>query len=398
MPTKDPSIEETAAVSRLSVYDFHTIRSYLEQFGDLAILADVVGIAASSLDVAVLASIADTLHYHLKAFRAIGAFDTLFGRVAMRYAAIRTVRFPDREFIICLQNLARIVQPDGQLVQLLLFDLSRLDQKNSMAACSPASDSMGEVMQHTATYSDDEIERVLSSGTSMDHQMMARMLRKIICNLEERNSQGYLQLENHPGWLWRLRSFDEPTFDGVLQDWLVSCLDTFQSRTLRIAIPPLVSSGCMTLSRFLTILRAYVVKSKEGQSNEPSMIALDGLRILLHSDILIDSCLPQDAYRFRLEQHKVCFASETRIVECIGDVADLLQSASSPDLVQKLSDLVAPVAAILRQHIATESDLVSRMKAEQRTEAGARPYFTTVLGRLLDPTGKHSRSLLYVRV
>jgi hypothetical protein len=180
VPTKDMSVEETGAVSLISSYDYHVVRSYLEQCEDLAILADVIGITASSLDVAVLASVADTLHYHMKAFRAIGAFDPLLGRLATRYAAIRTVKFPERELLLSLQNLACTAQPKGQLLQLLSYDLSRLDQKNAVAACSPASDNMGEVMQHTGTCSDDEVERVLSSGTNMDQQMMSRVLRKIM--------------------------------------------------------------------------------------------------------------------------------------------------------------------------------------------------------------------------
>jgi mediator of RNA polymerase II transcription subunit 12 len=389
IPTKDPSMEEAAAVSRLSIYDYHTIRSYLEQCDDLAILADVVGIAASSLDSAVLASIADTLHYHLKAFRAIGAFDPLFGRVAMRYAAIRTVRFPERELLLSLQNLARVVQPDGQLLQVLSYDLSRLDHKNSIAACSPASDNMGEVMQHTVTHSDDEIERILSSGTSMDQQMMARVLRKIICNLEEHISKGYLQLENHPTWFWRLRSFDEPTFDGVLHDWLSSCLVGSHVRTLRVAVPPLVASGCMTLSSFLDVLRTYVAKSKSGQFTDSSVTALEGLRLLLHSDIIPEYCLPQDAYRYRLEQYKLCFASDARIADCIGEVAELVYSTVSQNIEQKVSKLFShkSVVSLMQHNIATGSGYLQKIKAGQPGWAGARSCFKSLLVRLLDPVG-----------
>ena len=73
VPTKDPAVEETAAVSLITPHDFHTVRSYLEQFEDVPLLADVVNIVTSSLDPSVLASATDTMHYHLKAFRAIGA-------------------------------------------------------------------------------------------------------------------------------------------------------------------------------------------------------------------------------------------------------------------------------------------------------------------------------------
>lgn len=313
----------------------------------------------------------------------------------MRYAAIRTVRFPDRELLLSLQSLARAAQPDSQLLQLLAYDLSRLDQKNSMAACSPASDNMGEVTQHTASHSDDEIERVLSSGTSMDQQMMARVLRKIILNLEEHTSKTYLQLETHPAWFWRLRSFDEPTFDGVLHDWLASCLMNSQIRTLQVAIPPLASSGSMAMSSFLGVLLAYIAKSKAGQVAEPSAMALYGLRLLLHSDTIVESCSPQDAYRYRLEQYKLCFASDARIVECIREVTELVQSSRSPNEGQTLVDLLATasVTAILRQQIVSGANLVVKSKAEQQGWDG-RDHFKAVLSRLLDPVGTQGRRSL----
>jgi mediator of RNA polymerase II transcription subunit 12 len=396
VPTKDPSVEETAAVSLISSYEYHVIRSYLEQCDDLAILADVVGITTSSLDPAVLASVADTLHYHMKVFRAIGAFDPLFGRVAMRYAAIRTVRFPERELLLSLQNLARTAQPEGQLLQLLSYDLSRLDQKNSMAACSPASDNMGEVMQHTATYSDDEIERILSSGTSMDQQMMARVLRKIISNLVEHAGKGYRQFENYPAWFWRLRSFDEASFDVVLQEWLNSCLMACQSHALRIAVPLLVASTCMTLSSFLELLRASMAIPKRGQLMEPSTSALDGLRILLPSADLAMSCSPQDAYRFRTEQYKLCFDSDTRIIHCIGEVFELVSSTPSLSNQQALSNLLSsePVVSIFKQHIVSDMECLSKIKLRESDLDSSSGCFKSLLDNLLDPTGHLRKSSL----
>jgi mediator of RNA polymerase II transcription subunit 12 len=389
VPTKDASVE-IAAVSLISSYEYHVVRSLLEQSEDLAILADVIGITTSSLDPAVLASVADTLNYHLKALRAIGAFDPLFGRLAMRYAGLRTIRFPERELILSLQNLARIVQPDGQLLPLLTYDLSRLDQKNSIAACSPASDNMGEVMQHTGTYSDDEIERILSSGTSMDQQMMARVLRKIISNLEEHVGKGYLQFENYPAWFWRLRSFDEATFDVVLHEWLDSCLVACQLRTLRVAIPSLVASGCMTLSNFLDALRAAMAPSKRGQLVKPHTTAVEGLRILLPSEDLVESCSLQDAYRYQMERYKLCFESDTRIVHCIGEVTELVSSTSPYDNGQSLTNWLSsePAVSIVKHHIVSNSECLPKTKLGQPNLGVTNEPFRRLLNCLLDPTGR----------
>lgn len=390
VPTKDVSIEETAAVSLMSLCEYHIIRSYLEQCEDSAILADVVGITASSLDMAVLASVADTLHYHMKAFRAIGAFDPLLGRVVMRYAALRTVRFPERELLLGIQGLARTAQPDGQLMQLLSYDLSRLDQKNAMVACSPASDNMGEVTQHTGTHSDDEIERILSSGTSMDQQMMARVLRKIVCNLEEHVGKGYRQFENYPSWFWRLRSFDEATFDVVLHEWLDSCLVAPHLHTLRIAIPSLVASSCMDLSTLLDILRDSTTTTKRAQIVEPATVAIEVLLMILPSALPATSCSPQDAYRYRTEQHKLCFDSNTRVVSCISEVAKLASSASSVSVPQALWSLLSSesVVSIVKEHIVTAPDYLPKLMAEHSGQSAFIECLRRLLLSLLDPSGQ----------
>jgi mediator of RNA polymerase II transcription subunit 12 len=374
-------------VSLISPQDFHTVRFYLERFEDLAILADVVGVATSSLDSSVLASAADTMHYHLKAFRAIGAFDFLFGRVVTRYAAIRTIRFPERELLLSLASLARTVHVDGQLLQLLNHDLSRLDQKNSIAACSPASDNMGEISQNTASHSDDEIERILSSGNSMDQQVMARVLRKITCNLKEQLSNGQLQSDNHSVWLHRLRSFDEPTFDLVLNEWLTSCLTNHQVEALRVALPHLVASGCLALTSFLDALQAYVSKSKTGQPEMTFQTAVKGLESLLPSHELVHWCSPPDAYRYRLDQQRLCFEADVRILRFICEVVELAPLSPSQQLQVRLSELLAgePVLSILKHHILAEPGCLSKLSSARSSREAVDQFLRSSLSKVLDP-------------
>jgi mediator of RNA polymerase II transcription subunit 12 len=390
VPTKDPSVEETAAVSLITPQDFHLVRSYLEQFDDIAILADVVGIATSSLDPSVLASATDTLNYHVKAFRAIGAFDPLFGRIAMRYAVIRTTRFPERELLLSVQNVARTVRPDAQLLQLLSYDLSRLDQKNSMAACSPASDNMGEALQYTGSRHDDDIERILSSGTSMDQLMMARVVRKIISNLEMHVAKGHSQSDSYPAWFWRLRSFDEPAFDVVLHDWLASCLIGHESNSLRIAVPILVGSGCMALSSLLDSLRCCLDEYKQIESTSAFPAVIAGLRVLILPDDLARFCSPQDAYRYRLEQYKLCYGTDASIVHCIKRVVETAPTTLSPICHQELSTLLCsePVVAIVRHHIIYDTDLLSKLKREHAHPRPSGTYLNGIINSLLDPTGR----------
>lgn len=390
IPTKDPTIEDTTTVSLISPHDFHIVRSYLEQFEDLPLLADVVNIVISSLDPSVLASATDTMHFHLKSFRAIGAFDSLFGRMVTKYALIRTIRFPERELLLSLTNLTRTMQLDGQLLQLLHYDLSRLDQKNSMAACSPASDNMGEVMYNVSSNAEDEIERILSSGNSMDQQVMARVLRKITSSLQDCVSKGLLQSDSYSSWFYRLRSFDDSTFDVVLNEWVHLRLVNHQVEVLFLALPTLVGSGCMPLSGFLESLRAYVVKTAIGQPEITFRTALEGLHSLLPSEVLANTWSPSDGYRFRLEQRKLCYEPEARIVQFIGELIELGTSLPAQKVGEQLSTLLSssPVLEILKHYTLTDTSHISKLSTASLNGELKRQYLQVSLSSLLDPQGE----------
>jgi mediator of RNA polymerase II transcription subunit 12 len=397
VPTKDPAVEETAVVSLITPHDFHMVRSYLEQFENLPLLADVVNIVTSSLDPSVLASATDTMHYHLKAFRAIGAFDSLFTRVVTRYAAIRTIRFPERELLLSLLNLTRTLRLENSLLQLLNYDLSRLDQKNSMAACSPASDNMGEVMYNISSSSEDEIERILSSGNSMDQQVMARVLRKITSSLQDCVSKGLLQSDSYSGWFYRLRSFDDSTFDVVLNEWMNLCLLNHQVEVLFLALPTLVGSGCMPLSGFLDSLRAYVGKTAPGQPEMAFRVALEGLQSLLPSDVIAGSWSPQDRYRYRLEQQNLCYEADARVVHFIGELVELGTSLPAQKVGQQLSGLLSsnPVLGILKHYTLTDQASLSKLNMTSSNGGLKRQYLKTSFSLLLDPLGNlggHTRT------
>lgn len=391
VPTKDPHVEETSAVSLITPYDFHTVRSYLEQFEDLPLLADVVNIVTSSLDPSVLASATDTMHYHLKAFRAIGAFDSLFGRVVTRYAAIRTVRFPERELLLSLLNLTRTLRLDDSLLQLLNYDLSRLDQKNSVAACSPASDNMGEVMYSNISSSpEDDIERILSSGNSMDQQVMARVLRKITGSLQDCFSKGLMQSDSYSSWFYRLRSFDDSTFDVVLNEWVNMSLVNHQVELLFLALPTLVGSGCMPLSGFLDSLRAYVGKTAPGQPEMAFRVALEGLQSLLPSDVVTGTWSPQDRYRYRLEQHNLCYEADARVLHFIGELVELGTTLPTQKVGQPLRNLLSSnaVLAILKHYTLAGVASLSKLNAASSNGDLKRQYLKLSFSLLLDPAGE----------
>ncbi|KAF2477271.1 uncharacterized protein BDR25DRAFT_390811 [Lindgomyces ingoldianus] len=384
VPTKDPSIEEPGPVCTISAQDFHAIRSYLEDFDDLSVLADVLGLAATSLDTNVLTSVADTLHFHYKAFSAIGAFKPLFQKIAMRYAAIRTVRFPERELLVSLMDVARAARADEQLLLMLGYDLSRSEQKNSLAACSPASDNMD-----TAMDTDDEIDRILSSGTSMDQQVMMRVFGKMAFRLEEQLSAGSVQSENLGPWFYRLRSFDEKAFEKILSDWLSSLLNKHRGKLILVALPPLVVSGCLSLLQFLEISRRCMNGRKASSDEGILRMSVEVLNALLPSEQLSRLCQPQDAYRFRLEQRKLCQGSDGRILQVIHDTLEASSRQLSPALANQITNLLSSnrLRSVLRHFAVSDIQLLSRsLGVGVRSPAGIlNSRLKSLLDGLLDP-------------
>ncbi|KAF2703949.1 hypothetical protein K504DRAFT_417440 [Pleomassaria siparia CBS 279.74] len=388
VPTKDPSIEESGAVCRISSHDFHVVRFYMEMFNDLSILADVIGVVSTSLDPDVLASAADTLHYHHQAFNAIGAFEPLFGKIAMRYAAIRTVRFPERDLILSLTDLARTARADAQLLQLLAYDLSRYEQKGSLAACSPASDNMGEVVD-TGMDTEDEIDRILSSGTSMDRQIMTRLFGKIVHNLEDQVKKSSHRFENHSIWFYRLRSFDESTFDGILTEWLTLLVTSHQAHLVSAALPPLVASGCLSLHKILEIVQRCTSKKAASNPEDALLISIAGLDMVLPSDHQNRPCQPRDAYRYRLAQRKFCQDPEGRVLGAIYTMVELrsgqLQSAVQAQFTAML--LNKRLLAVVRHFAIHDITLLSTSfgLGIQMASSDLHSYVKSILDNLLDP-------------
>ncbi|KAF2691505.1 hypothetical protein K458DRAFT_381358 [Lentithecium fluviatile CBS 122367] len=387
IPTKDPGIEVSGTVCRISLSDFHVIRTYLELFDDLAILADIIGIVATSFDSNVLSAAADTLHYNYKAFRAIGAFEPLFEKIAMRYAAIRTVRFPERELLHSLMDLSRTAHADSQLMQLLNYDISRYDQKNSLAVCSPVSDNMAE--GGAVLDVEDEIERILSNGTSMDQQLMSRVFGKIAKYLEEQLCQGNHYVESFSTWLYRLRNFEESTFDLILSSWLRSLLMNHQTQLLSAALPPLVASGSLTLTRFLMTVRECIRSRKTNQPSASLRIAVDGLQRILPCRRADGIDQKQDLYRYRHEQYKFCRQHNGGLLNLVRDVVQLDVSAAEGESQHQVQSIISDdrLLDVLRYLAVYDSQSWSALTAvsSQNSAQAIHMRIKSILDRLFDP-------------
>lgn len=305
----------------------------------------------------------------------------------MRYAAIRTVRFPERDLLLGLTALSAVTRADPQLTQLLNYDLSRYDQKNSLAACSPVSDNM--IESTGAVDTEDEIERILSSGTSMDQQMMSRVFGKITMILEEQLCKGLYHNENFSSWFCRLRNFEEYTFDLILTSWLGSLLMSHQTQLLSAALPRLVAAGCLTLPRFLKTVQDCVRSRQSSQPVESLRIAVEGFNKILPSVVLSGGCPEQDAYRYRIEQFKFCQQRDGGILEFIHDFVEMSPTASTGEIDKQFSDTLADerLLNVLRHFAISDMQSLSALTViSQKTSSEVfHLQIQSLLHRLLDP-------------
>ncbi|OCL08825.1 hypothetical protein AOQ84DRAFT_388572, partial [Glonium stellatum] len=386
-PIKGQPIEPPSPVSTITPSQFYMVREIIEQLGDYSILADILGVVTSSSDYAVLSGAADTLNYHVKTFAAIGAFKPLFQRLGGRYATLRIQRPPEREHSLALADLVRTAGADIQLMQLLAFDLSRCEQKASLAACSPASDNMTDILQSTKMDTDDEIDRILASGTSMDEQIMSRVFNKITTRLEEQLGNPLATASTFGSWFYRLRNFDDKAFEKLVNQWISKLLFNHAGKVLMTALPTLTAASCITLSSFMDVSNRCVssLEGKDGIS--AARVSLETLNAVLPNDELNRFCQTQDAYRYRLEQQKFCADPEKGILRYIRRTIDLCSLYASTDLDNHLTSLLSSnrLLALLRQfavHDVQTFATTSGIGSDSTTGIAA---VKRALDRLLDP-------------
>jgi mediator of RNA polymerase II transcription subunit 12, fungi type len=229
-----------------SLAQFNLIKDCLEELGDHPILADILCITIPTAPYNILTAICETLDYHSVSIAAIGALVGLMSTLTERYLSLRTERLPDRRFLTAALELCSTVQVEPTLVQILKGDLQRIELQASAAVCSPASDNIVSITQSSSVETDDDIDRMLSSGTSMDEQIMGRMFTRISSRFSDEIIKDSRKIAVFTNWFPRLRAFDEKTFDTLAQEWIYGLFLEQKQAIFQAAIPILLISSCLT--------------------------------------------------------------------------------------------------------------------------------------------------------
>lgn len=272
------------SLAAINCAQFRSVRNVLEGFEDFSILADIIKICCSSEDIKVLTAATDTVNHHIDTFMAIGAVDDLFQRLYRRYEETCHQKAFDWSFAVSLVDLGAHLPRSAGEVRTVRRALLHHEQVSCATASSPISDHMAEALQSAESAFADEVDQLLSSGTSMDKQTLKQIFGTITKRLETSWADPeQCPLMNFAEILLRLRKFGTDTFEELVRDWLDNLLPFTPRPNLSRILPPFICMAAITLKTVLD--RMVIHLTSTAAKSHIAALGLDGLELLMISDL-----------------------------------------------------------------------------------------------------------------
>ena len=276
---KDLSAEP--GISAMTLPQFFVVRDFFEQTQDFSFLADVLGMVSSSDNPILLAVVADTLNQHIETFAAIGASKDIFDKLVERYGVLKARKPIEKCLLLSLTHVGRRIAGAEDTTRRLHLEMQQDDRKAAVAAYSPVSDHTADMMQSADSDFHDEIERLLSSGTSMDKHTMARLFETVATRIESSWTDSVSYGIACSLLSARLRTFDPVSYDGLMAEWLARTLPLSRRPMLSQALLPLVVTGCLSIANAVAASVQFL-ESSETDKDHPmgAKIALETLQLV----------------------------------------------------------------------------------------------------------------------
>ncbi|KAI9829413.1 MAG: hypothetical protein M1819_006350 [Sarea resinae] len=380
----------------ITLSQFNLVRSILEEdLEDFSMLADILQAVASSEDPVILASIADTLNCHYETFAAIGAGKDLFERVLERYKSLRTGQSPERLLLVSLIGLGSRIPGEEGNTQLLFQDLKQQNQRPAVAACSPVSDHVVDALQSADSDFSEDIERLLSSGMSMDKHSLLRLFESIIGKMDSYWTKNEEPPSGLGASLSKLRLVNLESFDELIVRWLGQVLVSTTRPNFSMVLKPLISSGCITFSTVaMCSAKTFETSVLSGDSSTAARVALETLAIFTTSAVLLDLG-PHDyeSYRFKLEQQRFMADNPHELFHVIRKAIRQGSASVDEDIRSKLESLLASPSFIsmaqklvIDYSAAVQTELITGLESAPSIVAA---YTKEMFDHLLDPQQCH---------
>jgi len=229
---------------------------------------------------------------HAESLAILGHLQLLTDRIVHHYSTLRSQQPLDRTWILALTVLVKRLGNRSALLNLLISDMAICEQQNSLAVCSPASDSI--VGMHASKLDcDDDVDAVFASGNSMDDQLLYRVFVRIVQRAEKSHPAEPGSTSKLSTWLNQLRLLGGGVFDQMVLNHLHLFFRTVGDGSKQSsAITALVASGCLALD-------AVASCAREIASTSAAALAC---QLLLDPDAASISLSSLERYRYRLAQ------------------------------------------------------------------------------------------------
>ncbi|KAK3065789.1 hypothetical protein LTS18_002393, partial [Coniosporium uncinatum] len=174
---------------------------------------------------------------------------------------------------------------------------------------------MEEIIHNSKGDQEEDIDRILASGNSMDEQTMSRVLSRITMSLALQMKDGSVRDATFASWFFRLRQFDEKAFERLVLDWLVSLLSQPSERfVLRRAVSIVVGSGSLAMDTYAKSAGKFVSMFAKQNKGPAALMSLELLGNMLPNQSVDTPIETPEAYRFRLQQRKCVENFEDRML------------------------------------------------------------------------------------
>ena len=280
----------------ISVGAFTVACDVIERVQDIACLAMLITDTLATDNSALLATVCDTINLHAESLSALGQFKRLVDVASERYLTLRSQQPLDRMYILALTDLLARLPEKTAFFRLLGDDLTVCEQQNSLAVCSPASDSLIG-MHATNLDSDEDIDAFFASGNTMDELLMQRVFSRIMQRAEKPPPPGPEPISRVSRWLNQLESVDNGgVFNTLVHNYLHDLTRAPHEASLPLGpVASLVTSRSVALSGLPNMLKD--IKSPQ--------LAASMLHMFMFRDVAGFGLHACEKYRFSLEQEKL---------------------------------------------------------------------------------------------
>lgn len=375
---RDLTVE--VGITAITLQQFLLVRKVLEEFSDYGILADVLKATASSDSSGVLSSIADTISYNIEIFSVLGCVNDILQLLFNRYKKLQLRRTVEKYVLTSFVDLASFPICSEDTRKQLQHDLALYDQRHPMAH-SPVSDNeFLSVMQDSTADFNEEMDRLLQNGSSIDKGTLTRIFETIVSRMELMYGEKATYNRFSATSLVKLRQLDQSNFDILMSSWVNRLFLNPSKR------PPLLSTFAMLIAGSCVDL-GMVVKSALQVLNDPSIgvkhsrssageFSAQVLELIVGESF--DDCQLTDQEIYTLKRKRQAFErnAPALLVEIIHRSIELCAAEGSFELDNRIRGLVVskPVIHHLRGISTSQPNLLQ--------------------AHLLDPLSKNSQPAL----